>query len=190
MKLEKKLEGFMQIAIDEAKEQTDKTLSQVEKEFNSACDEYRKNANEAAKKHLKDEYLNFSREKNREITQTAAKGKKDLIALRTKLLEGVFENVLARLHSYVETSEYKKRLLDEIRDAGRGAQTAIVYLMPRDAEILRGGEFVRGRLSFEITDEDFIGGFKMKRDEHVLIDNTYKTKFDDAKRNTNIFRIE
>lgn len=189
MNVEKKLDGFMKIALDEAVEHKRQVEEDLERQFTTACDEYRKSVGDAAKKKLRQEYVNAQSLKNKEVIQATTESKKAVIDLRNQLLEKIFENITAKLREYVKAPEYGINLLEEIKSAVLNVETAVIYLTPEDMKHVRGKINIGG-VSYIETYEDFIGGYKMKFNDNALIDNTYRNKLNEAKRNTNIFRID
>ena len=183
MEVEKKLDGFMQIAIDEAMEQKKQVMANIEEQYKNACKKYRKKAEDAAKKKLREDYVDSQREKNKGVIAAASEGKRAFMVMRAKMLDDIFEAVMQRLKDYIETPEYKKRLLEDIKEYGRG----VVYLMPDDMRYISGK--VSADITLEASTEDFIGGFKMRYNNNMVMDNTFKTRFNDEKRNVNILKI-
>lgn len=189
MNVEKKLDGFMKIALDEAIESRKLVLADLEEQYNKACEEYRKSAEKAAKKRIREKQESAQRMKSKEIILATAESKKSVIELRNQLLDSIFENVTAKLRDYVEMPEYGVNLLEDVKNACMDVESAIIYLMPSDMKYVRG-KITIGGISYRESEEDFIGGYKLKFNENAMLDNTYKTRLMDARRNANIFRIE
>ncbi|KAI4453197.1 v-type proton atpase catalytic subunit a [Holotrichia oblita] len=137
MNVDEKLEGFMRIALDEAMERKRQVLADMEEQYTKTCDEYRFNAEEAAKKKLKDAFFNAQRIKNKKAIQATADCRKAVLDLRNKLLDKVFDNVEERLRNYTETPEYTAALIEDLKNAVMNVESAEIYLMPNDFEHVR-----------------------------------------------------
>jgi hypothetical protein len=61
--------------------------------------------------------------------------------------------------------------------------------MKDDLKHIRG-KITVGEITFGEAEEDFIGGYKLKYNNNAFMDNTYKLKLRDSKRDTNIFKVE
>ncbi|MDR1689864.1 MAG: V-type proton ATPase subunit E [Clostridiales bacterium] len=189
MNVEKKLDNFMRIAMDEATYQQNKVNADLKAEFETVCGDYKLKAEAAAKDKLIDVYFEAKKQTSREEIRAATQAKRDVIELRGKLQDEIFKNVEQKLREYVKTSQYKVNLLEELKSVCLDVWSAQIILMEDDLKHIKG-KIPVGEITFAEADEDFIGGYKLKYNNNAFMDNTYKLKLRDSKRDTNIFKVE
>ena len=185
MDIAKKIESFHQIAIDDALSEKEQALAELENRFNDACEQYKNTVEKEAMLKLDRKNIIAHKKLMTEIMEEGVKGKKALLLRRSELLDKSVENVSKRLNDYVLTPEYQKRLIHDIDSACEKYKPLEVYLTLRDYKLL--GDKIKS-VPCKQSHIDFIGGFKLKINDNLIIDNTYLTKFTDAKQDMN-FKI-
>jgi vacuolar-type H+-ATPase subunit E/Vma4 len=104
--------------------------------------------------------------KNKEAAAAFNYSKRMLIELRVQLTDALFNNVKEDLLIFTETPDYPIYLQNKLSASNNGL-FAYIQLMERDKEKIQTD------LSVEISEEDFIGGFKLiSEDRRLLADYT------------------
>jgi vacuolar-type H+-ATPase subunit E/Vma4 len=105
---------------------------------------------------------------NKEIAAAANHARKLFIALRKNYIDKLFNEIANALNEFVNSPEYQNYLSKKIEK--HAGDFSVIQLMQRDAGMDTG-------LTVVITDEDFIGGFRLKTNE-IVADYTMAAELD------------
>ncbi len=189
MNVERKLEGFLKMALTEAEEKEAVLRMQITEEYEKAADEARKHAAKAADERLRIEETKANQHKNHEITKSATEIKKKITNRRAELITELFRNVENRFLDYTKTEEYVSFLIEGAKAAVSKYGSVQIELMERDMGHNAVIEAKSGAVVLS-SDEDFLGGFRVivpKKD--AILDCTFKDKLKDEQRTFSLLKI-
>lgn len=191
MNVQHKLEGFMDIVLKEATEKREQILRKIEDEFESSCNEIRKNAEKEANERYINECYIAEQKKNKVIMQAAIDSKKAVVELRNRYWDEMFDRVRCRIKEFVQSDEYEGFLLTKIKDACSQNADSTVYLSPEDMIYADKIKDMTGCSVFEYENgEDLIGGFKLKiNSKNAIIDSSFKAGLEEVRQDYSAFKI-
>ena len=178
-----KLEYFKDVVLSDAEQKRQAILTDMEDKLNIACINAKEQALKRQEEIVKKVRHKAEMERNKCITEAATMAKRELVKLRIQEIEKLFEEVKNNLEDFVKTDEYKEQLLDEIKKYNEQYKNFIVYITKKDMIYI---DFIKQHIdvTVEESDEDFIGGFKIKLvNKMAIIDNSYKTMIEEERNN-------
>lgn len=185
MKVEKKLEIFTQVTMSKVEEKRRQITREMGEAFNGTVDEAVRTAEKQSRERLRTERYKIDTLKNKQIVTASADAKRLLIALRDRLTEDLFADVKADVRAFTKSPDYEAWLSDNIRkslSASSGGY-AYVQIMRRDTPLADKIAKTTG-LKVEVTDEDFIGGFRLITASHRAIsDHTLAKRIQEERGN-------
>ena len=109
---------ILKIITDDVNEQAALVINQIDKEVSMTKEDQIKSFKLGLKKET-DTYLEKELNELRILKVTKASGaklktKRDLLSLRTKMVDQLFNEVLTRLHDFVNSDKYEKFLTDKV----------------------------------------------------------------------------
>ncbi len=188
MNVKEKINVFSQLAIKEAEGKRDDMMAQINDEFEAACREYERDARKAAESDIREQQFRLEKKKHKEILAAKADVKKSIYELQSQLIDELFSKVEMNLGIYVETEDYVKGLLNDIRKLSLKYRSAIeLYVCARDTV---HAEKIKELPNITImTDDSLIGGFRaVIPDKGLLVDCSYSSRLDSLKTNFGGFK--
>jgi vacuolar-type H+-ATPase subunit E/Vma4 len=187
MTVEKKLEMFSDITMNEVEEKRRKIQRDSGEKLRSAADEAVRAAEKSAQERLREERYAIDKLNNKQTVAASAEAKRSLIKLRDKLTEELFADIEADVRAFTESAEYESYLTDEINAAvhENAGRYTVLLVLPRDlgaARRIAAAMANTQQISVEtgggdITGEDFIGGFKLaSADRRAMADYTLSAR--------------
>jgi vacuolar-type H+-ATPase subunit E/Vma4 len=188
MRINEKLELFSKLSIKDAEKKRDEIRAALEEKFQLARQRIAAEAEERRVQIVDAERLHLSQARNREALNAQTEIRRSLIDLRSQLMDELFQNVRDKIDAYLETPEYIDELMSGItRAVGEYPGGITVAVRPEDAAKITnpppGAEIAAG-------DEGIIGGFTARvKGRHIFIDNSYRSKIEEARESFQGFRI-
>lgn len=188
MVLEEKLEQFSKYVFNEAKKHRTEILENIEKDYNTAVEDYEKKTITKYDTRFYNEINKIKRNAQKDLVESQSDLKKELISRRNEMVTSVFNNVFKKLLDYFSTQAYLDELIKLIKNNNIMGSDAIVYLVSRD---MTHKEFIEQETSVKVlqSPEDFFGGLKITLSDKRIADFTIKSKYDEEKLNFNKIRI-
>ncbi|MDF2474224.1 MAG: hypothetical protein K0R21_2006 [Anaerocolumna sp.] len=183
MTLDEKLDQFYTAAIDSATNQNIEIISEFKKSLQKIYDEHKENAVLKAEKSFRLESENLVREKNKTLSGETITIKRKINEKSAELTNKLFEDVAVKLYDYMKAPEYTHLLTAQIIKAKEFAkgEDMIIYINPSDENLKETLEEKTGA-TLTISNRDFIGGTRaVMQEKNILIDNSFITKFKEAK---------
>lgn len=190
MKVAEKIDFFSKMALKEAQDRRAQLLPEIHKQYLDACEKMTLEANKKYEKTIQEETYKAEQMKNREVLQANTEAKRSLIELRTQLTNDLFENVLNMITDFIETEEYFALLVKNITEtATEYPQGITVSICGRDMVLkdrigkIAGVELIMGK-------DEMFGGFTAQvNGKNIFIDNSYRTKLEEARSSFSGFKI-
>ena len=183
MTTEEKIKHFQDICMKDARERSARMLDQYEQSLEKNCLEHEQEAKQKAKEQLQAQKEKLEREKNRRISIGQLDLRRELSRRQEELKDKLFVEVKDRLANFMETREYLDFLEEQIRRAREfaGEDELIIYMDPSDEDKARRLA-MHHNVSIKISEYSFDGGIRaVIPGRHVLIDNSFGTKLDEAR---------
>ncbi len=176
MTAKEKTEHIKEAAMKEAREQANSLIQEHTDALQNLLDQHKEEAKEQKGTRIEAETtsaehtLSTAKSKG-QLKQRQAWGK-----LLADLNDQLFEEVQELLTDYMQTDDYKEKLVQYIVKAGDYAAGApmVIYINPTDADKKADLEERTG-LELTVSKEDFVGGIRaVIREKNILIDHAYK----------------
>ena len=183
MNIKEKAEHFYNTAVDAATALNTSMVEEYTQLMKKNYEEYKKEAEQKAASYLKQESEKLHREKNSALAVQILSIRHKQSDLSHELTEQLFTDVKNRLNSFMKTEEYVLLLEKQIKDAiafSKGLPMT-VYINPSDEDKKIRLEESTG-IEITISDRDFWGGIRaVIHEKDILINNSFESKFIDAK---------
>lgn len=185
MTLDEKLNNFYQSAINDATEQSMKMIESYEESLEKITNEKKATLKKEAEERLQAETENLIREKNKKLSSESIRMKRELSEKTTEKIDQLFQDVKAKLVSYMKTPAYTDYLISKISEAIQfaGNDELTIYINPSDAALK---DTLEAKVKKEITisTTDFMGGIRcVIPNRHILIDHSFLSKLKEEKAN-------
>lgn len=185
MTTEEKLQHFLDSCVADATSRADNMLSEYETALKNTLEEHKKDALSRQKQELTSETDKLTRDSNKKLSIEQIELRKEFASMQNELKDKLFVEVKDKLSRFMESEEYHK-LLDKQIEAAisfAGNDDITIYLDPTDEDLLRGLSLKYGK-TIKLSDSAILGGTKaVISSKNVLIDNSFKTKLEEAYEN-------
>jgi vacuolar-type H+-ATPase subunit E/Vma4 len=188
LNVDEKIKQFSDVVIREATLHRDETLKAAAEEFERRRDEYARTAKRKYDRWLEEERARITREQRRRVVAARSDMKRALIAKRNEQVEAVFADALELIRRFTGTDEYADKLVEHIRAARPEGYAAAAYLASGDMRHKARIERETG-VKAERSDEDLIGGFKIRVSASRVIDRSFRTALEERKIGFNRIKI-
>ena len=189
MTTDEKLQHFLDICMEDARDRGARIFDDYAAALDKSLEEHKADARRRAKMQLQGESEKIGREINKELALEQINLKRILSRKHNQLKDKLFVEVQDLLAQYMETPEYLDLLKPQIQHAMdlAGTDPLIIYMDPSDADKINLLS-LSCSANIRISEYSFGGGTRaVIPTRHILIDNSFDTKLEEAKRN---FRFE
>ncbi|MCI7812984.1 MAG: V-type ATP synthase subunit E [Lachnospiraceae bacterium] len=184
MTTEEKLKHFEESSISKAKSLASDMIRDHQKALDQIFCEHKKEKDRQIALQIQTETESLRRANNMTLSREQLKMKRICTQKNEELKEQIFSEVLEKLKNYRKTEDYTSLLqqqIDKIHEVA-GNQEVKIYFDPEDAPLVESLH-AEGHSSFLIADDTFLGGTKaMIPSRHILIDHSFQTKLEEAKK--------
>ena len=158
----------------------DEYASALEQTF----EEHKKDSTRRLDMQLQGESEKIEREINKKLALAQINIKREMSKRQEELKDMLFVEVRNLLADFMSTPEYAQLLERQIAKAHElaGNKDLIIYIDPADEPLLQSLS-LQNREAVKISAYSFSGGMRaVIPDSHILIDNSFETKLDEARR--------
>ena len=183
MTTEEKLQHLRDSFMEEARTETEQTLSDYDKALEKIFNDHAKTVREKAELEIRMETERLRKEGNRQLSAEQFNLRRQISQKEEELTKALFAEVGNLLEDYMTTPEYTKLLVRQIREIMDfvGDDACTVYLDPADASKLQSLSAATGA-PLCLSKYSFGGGTRAVIPErHILIDNSFETKVAEAR---------
>ena len=183
MTIEEKLQHFQEICMTDARDRSAKMLDDYIKGLEETFEEHKKEARERAKLRVEAETEKLEREINKRLSIGQLDLKREVSHRQEELKDKLFVELRDELANFMESREYQFFLEEEVRRAKEfaGSEPMVIYMDPSDEDkIPRIAMHVGAEI--KVSEYSFIGGIRaVIPSKHILIDNSFQTKLEEAR---------
>ena len=183
MTIDEKLELFYETTIQDATSKSREMVEEYEKEAETQLDEQKAQMKEKTDALYRLESEQLIHEKNKVISLVVKNVKKQVLEEEKSFGDILFGMVEEKLQAYMQTDEYSKDLIEQVRKAKEiaGEDDVIIYINGSDCDKKDQVEKETG-LTLTVSDEDFIGGVRaVIKNRNLMIDNSYLARLNEEK---------
>lgn len=186
MTTEEKLQHFLDTCMEDARTRSNRMLDEYMTALEQTFEEHKADARRHADMLLRQETEKSQREINKKLSFEQIGIKRTLGMKQEELKDKLFVELKDKLASFMETPEYQKLLERQIQAAVEFADGApiMIYLDPADSDKLNRLALHHGAADIQISEYSFSGGCRaVIPSRHILIDNSFRTKLEEAREN-------
>lgn len=183
MTTEEKLKHFQDICITDARERSGKMLDDYMNALEASYEEHVADARRRARMQVEAETEKLEREINKRLSIAQLDLKREVSRKQEGLKEKLFVELRDRLANFMETQEYQQLLEQQVKAAKdfAGDEELIIYMDPSDADKARRIAMHHNAV-IKISEYSFNGGTRaVVPEKHILIDNSFETKLQEAR---------
>ena len=184
MTVEEKLQRFMNTCMEDARTRSSRMLDEYMEALENSFKEHQEEAERRADMQLKQETEKLEREINKKLAIEQIGIKRELGQKQEELKEKLFVELADMLEQFLETPEYQKLLEKQIAAAVEfaGEDPVTIYMDPADQDKRQRLALHHGTATVLISEYSFGGGCRaVIPSRHILIDNSFQTKLEEAK---------
>lgn len=183
MTTEEKLQHFMEVSVNTAAMESQRMIDEYKAGMDKIFEEHKSQALKDADTLKKTVMDGLIRNSSKDFSMQQQHIKRKLTHKQEELREKLFAEVVTALNAYKQTKEYDDLLVKQIKGALAIAkdEEVNIYIDPEDADKL---ETLKSATKAEISINEFsfMGGMKAAiPSKNILIDNSFESKFTDAK---------
>lgn len=184
MTTEEKLQHFLDFCMEDARARSGKMLDEYTAALEKTFAEHQEDVKRRTSKRLEMESERIEREINKKLSLEQIGIKRELGKKQDELKDKLFVELRDKLAQYMETPEYTALLERQIQEAKKfaGKEFVTIYIDPADESKLSSLSF-HNSTEVRVSEYSFAGGTRaVIPSRHILIDNSFETKLNEAKR--------
>lgn len=184
MTTEEKLQHFLDFCMEDARSRSGKMLDEYTAALEQTFAEHQEDAKRRAEQQVALESERIEHETNKKLSLEQIGIKRELGHKQEELKDKIFVELKDALAQYMETPEYTQLLEKQIRHAREfaGKDFFTIYIDPADETRLNQLAF-HNSADIRVSEYSFMGGTRaVIPSRHILIDNSFQTKLEEAKR--------
>ncbi len=184
MTTDEKLQHFMDICMEDARAKSARLYDEYASALEQTFEEHKKEAVRRLDMQLQGESEKIGREINKKLALAQINIKREMSRRQEELKDMLFVEVRNLLADFMGTAEYARLLERQIDEAHAvaGDKDLIIYIDPADESLLQTLS-LQNREAVKISAYSFSGGMRaVIPDSHILIDNSFETKLEEARR--------
>ena len=184
MTTDEKLQHFMDICMEDARAKSARLYDEYASALEQTFEEHKKDSTRRLDMQLQGESEKIEREINKKLALAQINIKREMSKRQEELKDMLFVEVRNLLADFMSTPEYAQLLERQIAKAHElaGNKDLIIYIDPADEPLLQSLS-LQNREAVKISAYSFSGGMRaVIPDSHILIDNSFETKLEEARR--------
>lgn len=185
MTIEEKLQHFQTLCFQNARERSDKMINDYTESLRLTLEEHKIDAMRQADMQVNAELEKIERDINKQLSIEQINIKRIFSSRQEELKKMLFSELLNDLALYMESQDYVKFLEKQVLKALEfaGGAPMMVFLDPSDADKMNMIALVTDA-EMGVSDYSFIGGIQAEiPSKNILIDDSFKTKLEEAEAN-------
>lgn len=184
MTVEEKLKHFQDICMSDARDRSAKMLDDYINDLDKTFEEHKKDARHRAEMQVAAETEKLEREINKRVSIAQIDLRREAGKKQEELKDKLFVELRDKLANFMETREYQTLLENQVKKAKEfaGDEELIIYMDPSDEDKLKRIA-MHWSAEIRVSEYSFIGGTRaVIPAKHILIDNSFSTKLEEARR--------
>lgn len=190
MTIEEKLQHFQSLCYQDATERSEKMLNDYTESLRNILEEHKVDARRQADMQVEAEAEKIERDINKQLSIEQINIKRIYSRKQEELKAMLFNELRNKLALFLDSKDYPEFLETLVKQAVEFADGApiTIYLDPSDADKLNRFALHTGA-ELRTAEHSFLGGIQAEiPSRNILIDNSFKTKLEEAEENFQ-FRI-
>lgn len=183
MTTEEKLKHFLEASIESATNQSTQLIDDYTEALNKIFEDHKADMKRKMDLQIRLGKDSLEREMNKELSREQIRIKRDTTKKQAELKDMLFNEVKDLLEEYMDTPDYQKLLITQIKEAAAfaGDNEIIIYIDPADSSKLYSLE-TTAHARLTVSDTSFMGGIRaVIKSRNILIDNSFETQLREAK---------
>ena len=183
MTTDEKLKHFLETSMEDAKNQSETMINEYTAALDKLFEEHKAETTRRMELRLKTEKERQSREKNKELALKQIAIRHEITDKSEELTNMIFVEVEDMLEKFMQTPDYEKLLIKQIKEAldFAGGEPMTIYIDPSDASLQATLELATGA-QIELNPASFKGGTRaIIHNRNILIDNSFEQKLEEAR---------
>ncbi len=183
MTTDEKLKHFLDTSMEDAKNQSETMINEYTAALDKLFEEHKAETTRRMELRLKTEKERQSREKNKELALKQIAIRHEITDKSEELTNMIFVEVEDMLEKFMQTPDYEKLLIKQIKEAldFAGGEPMTIYIDPSDASLQATLELATGA-QIELNPASFKGGTRaIIHNRNILIDNSFEQKLEEAR---------
>ncbi len=184
MKTEEKLQHFLEYSMEDARARSAKMLDEYTAALEKTFQEHQESAKRRAEQQIAIESEHIKREINKKLSLEQISIKREQGKKQEELKDKLFVELKDKLAQFMETPEYTQLLTKQIRSAKElaGKEFITIYIDPADEDKINQLALLNSA-DIRVSEYSFQGGTRSVIPfRHILIDNSFEAKLEEAKR--------
>ena len=182
MTTDEKLQHFLDICMEDAREKSSRLYDEYAAALEQSFEEHKKEAARRLEMQLQGESEKLDREMNKKLALAQINLKRMLSKRQEELKDMLFVEVRNMLADFMATPDYPEKQIQAAQKLA-GSNDIIIYIDPADSPLLQRLSLTN-RDAVRISEYSFLGGIRaVVPQSHILIDNSFQTKLEEAKHN-------
>lgn len=183
MTTEEKLQHFLEFCMKDARSRSAKLLDEYSAALEQTFLEHQEDSRRRARQQVALESERIEHETNKKLSLEQIGIKRELGHQQEELKDKIFVELKDELEKYMQRPEYTRLLEDQIRRAKEfaGNDEFTIYIDPADEPKLNRLA-LHNSADLRVSEYSFMGGSRaVIPSRHILIDNSFQTKLEEAK---------
>lgn len=183
MTTDEKLKHFLDTSMEDAKNQSETMINEYTAALDKLFEEHKAETTRRMELRLKTEKERQSREKNKELALKQIAIRHEITDKSEELTNMIFVEVEDMLEKFMQTPDYEKLLIKQIKEAldFAGGEPMTIYIDPSDVSLQATLELATGA-QIELNPASFKGGTRaIIHNRNILIDNSFEQKLEEAR---------
>lgn len=184
MTTEEKLQHFLETCMEDARTRSNKMLDEYKAALEKTFEEHKTDAIRRAEMRLELESEKIERDINKRLSIEQLNLRRQMGHLQDELKDKLFNELKDKLEHFMNTPEYSELLENQIEKAiaFAGDDELTIWIDPVDEDKMRRLVMKFGTTQLKVSDYSFGGGTRaVIPSRHILIDNSFQSKLDEAK---------
>lgn len=185
MTIEEKLEHFQTLCFQDARERSERMLSDYTDSLRKILEEHKRDARRQADMQVAAETETIKREINKELSLEQINIKREFSVKQEDLKKMLMTELRNRLALFMESQDYVRLLEKQVKKAQEFAAGApiTIYMDPCDADKVNRIALHTGA-ELTLSQYSFLGGTRaVIPSRNILIDNSFQSKLEEAEAN-------
>lgn len=183
MTTDEKLKHFLDTSMEDAKSQSEAMINEYTAALDKLFEEHKAETTRRMELRLKTEKERLNREKNKELAIRQTAIRHEITDKSEELTNMIFTEVEDMLEKFMQTPDYEKLLIKQIKEAldFAAGEPMTIYIDPSDASLQSALELATGA-QIELSSDTFKGGTRaIINSRSILIDNSFEQKLNEAR---------
>lgn len=187
MDVQQKLSGFYKIVTSEAQKKREEIFNQVKNDIKNNFEYNLQKSLKRAIEKVNTKKFESEQLKNKEIVEAISLSRKNILLLRAKLKNELFDEVEKKVIEFAKSHAYFEHIESELKKINY--ENPLIELSSEDKDLLA---YLQKKFTFEffISKENFLGGYRIYlQNSKIVIDKSFLQRLEKSKESFNEFKL-